>query len=541
MQDGTTSKVSALDLAGHRADVRSMAFSADDSMLLSTSSNSTKIWNPHTGACLRTVESGYGLSSIWAPGDRHAVVGTKEGKLQIVDIGMSAVTETVDDAHTGAVWSLVALPDRSGFVSGSADKSVKFWEWVLSTDDGGAKRLSCENTRTLKLTEDVLCCRVSPDGRLLAVALLDCTMKVFFVDSLKFHLSLYGHKLPVLSMDISSDGTLLASGSADKNIKFWGLDFGDCHRSVFAHNDSVMGLAFVPNTHYLFSAGKDSVIKYWDADKWELLLELRGHHSEVWCLAVAATGEFVLSGGHDKSLRRWERTDEPFFVEEEREKRLESLFEADLETQEQKLAASSGAGGESGVAGERTLESISATDRIVEALEMSENEAKRVAEHEEAQQRSGGSDRMPPNVLMLGLSPSAYVLKSVSSVRAADLEQALMCLPFTSALALLGYLRDWLQNGSKVELAARLAVLLLRLHHAQLVGTPNARPVLAALRKLLRRRVTEVRNLLGVNLAGLQHLQRAYVLEKSAFGEEAVKLPVKRTLEVAAGEKGADE
>lgn len=91
---------------------------------------------------------------------------------------MSAVTETVDDAHTGAVWSLVALPDRSGFVSGSADKSVKFWEWVLSTDDGGAKRLSCENTRTLKLTEDVLCCRVSPDGRLLAVALLDCTMKV---------------------------------------------------------------------------------------------------------------------------------------------------------------------------------------------------------------------------------------------------------------------------------------------------------------------------------------------------------------------------
>ena len=56
-------------------------------------------------------------------------------------------------------------------------------------------------------------------GKLLAVALLDCTMKVFFADSLKFWLSLYGHKLPVLSMDISSDSTLLASGSADKNLK----------------------------------------------------------------------------------------------------------------------------------------------------------------------------------------------------------------------------------------------------------------------------------------------------------------------------------
>lgn len=34
-------------------------------------------------------------------------------------------------------------------------------------------------------------------GKLLAVALLDCTVKVFFLDSLKFFLSLYGHKLPV--------------------------------------------------------------------------------------------------------------------------------------------------------------------------------------------------------------------------------------------------------------------------------------------------------------------------------------------------------
>ena len=42
-------------------------------------------------------------------------------------------------------------------------------------------------------TSKHVCCA----GRLLAVALLDCTVKVFFLDSLKFFLSLYGHKLPV--------------------------------------------------------------------------------------------------------------------------------------------------------------------------------------------------------------------------------------------------------------------------------------------------------------------------------------------------------
>lgn len=93
-------------------------------------------------------------------------------------------------------------------------------------------------------------------GKLLAVALLDSTIKIFFTDTLKFFLSLYGHKLPVLSMDISSDSTLLVSGAADKNIKIWGLDFGDCHRSLFAHDDSVMQVLFVHNTHYVFTAGE---------------------------------------------------------------------------------------------------------------------------------------------------------------------------------------------------------------------------------------------------------------------------------------------
>lgn len=57
------------------------------------------------------------------------------------------------------------------------------------------------------------------------------------MDTLKFFLSLYGHKLPVLCMDISSDGDLIVTGSADKNLKIWGLDFGDCHKSLFAHAD----------------------------------------------------------------------------------------------------------------------------------------------------------------------------------------------------------------------------------------------------------------------------------------------------------------
>lgn len=47
------------------------------------------------------------------------------------------------------------------------------------------------------MTDDVLSVRYSPNGKFLAVALLDSTVKVFYQDSLKFFLSLYGHKVSI--------------------------------------------------------------------------------------------------------------------------------------------------------------------------------------------------------------------------------------------------------------------------------------------------------------------------------------------------------
>ena len=46
-----------------------------------------------------------GLSAMFAPGNRHAIVGTKDGAIQILDIAASAVLETLE-AHEGAVSHL---------------------------------------------------------------------------------------------------------------------------------------------------------------------------------------------------------------------------------------------------------------------------------------------------------------------------------------------------------------------------------------------------------------------------------------------------
>lgn len=71
----------------------------------------------------------------------------------------------------------------------------------------------------------------------------------------------------------------------------------------------------------------------------------------------------------------------------------------------------------------------------------------------------------PSNPLMLGLSAEAYVLRAVGGVRANDLEQALLLLPFADALKLLQWVAGWLAQGNQVRglhgCGNRLLMLLL--------------------------------------------------------------------------------
>jgi U3 small nucleolar RNA-associated protein 12 len=48
--------------------------------------------------------------------------------------------------------------------------------------------------------------KFTPDGLFFVFSLLDSTLKVCYVDSMKLLLNLYGHKLPVVAFDVSSDG-----------------------------------------------------------------------------------------------------------------------------------------------------------------------------------------------------------------------------------------------------------------------------------------------------------------------------------------------
>jgi U3 small nucleolar RNA-associated protein 12 len=507
----------SVELAGHRNDVRALALSSDDRMLASASSGGLKIWNVRTQNCLRTLECGYVLCCAFLPGDKIVVVGTKDGDIELYDIAASSQLDKIS-AHEGAVWTMQVHPDGKSLITGSADKSVKFWNFeIVQEEIPGTKRtmprLKLVQSRILKVNDDVLSVQFSPDSRLLAVATLDNTVKVFFVDSLKLFLNLYGHKLPVLNMSISSDSKLIATCSADKNVRIWGLDFGDCHKALFGHQDSVMQIAFIPHPvdgdekHIFFSASKDRTIKSWDGDKFEQIQRFKGHHGEIWAMTVARTGDFIVTASHDKSIRIWSKSDEPIFLEEERERELEELYENTLATSLEDEENATGERPEAVDASKQTISTLTAGERIQEALDLGIADLDIVRDWEI--QRASNPKIAPPqrNPLFLALgniSAERHVLNTLSKIPAAQLHDALLVLPFSSLPALFTFLAIWVTKQWNVTLTCRVLFFMLKTHQKQIVSSRELKSVLEGVRAELRKSLMGNKDLIGFNVAALR-------------------------------------
>jgi len=130
--------------------------------------------------------------------------------------------------------------------------------------------------------------------------------------------------------------------------------------------------------------------------KFENIQKLEGHHSEVWALCVGKYGNFVVTGSHDRSIRIWSKTEEPLFLEEERDKEYEQMYNENAIDDEDRNNLPIGSGVENengekmeievqevGSAGKKTMETLKAGEMILEAIEVYEDEKGKMEEYEQ--------------------------------------------------------------------------------------------------------------------------------------------------------------
>jgi WD40 repeat protein len=242
-----------LSLQGHTKVIRTVAYSPSGDHLATADDGTVIVWDARTGKALHTF-----------PGE-------------------------------GAVLALLFGLDGQRLFA--ASHWVKAWEVV-----SGKEAFSHPLRGFSRSTSTAFRC----DGRYLAAACADKTVKVWDVESGELAITCRGHRQEVLGVAFSPDGRRLASSGWDDTVKLWDA-LGDAEFRVLSSADwKVLSPAFSPDGKRLVAVGADQCLLLLDPATGEIARRLRPHGSDVTMTAFSRDGQWIASADKDGTVKVWD-------------------------------------------------------------------------------------------------------------------------------------------------------------------------------------------------------------------------------------------
>jgi len=206
----------------------------------------------------------------------------------------------VQTGHSGSVLSLAFTGNGKTLASASADTTVKLWDVA----NGRELRTLTGHSGAVESVA------ISADGKTLASGEFDGTVKLWEVAHGR---ELRTIKVPFRSLllALSANGKALASGAAQNSVRLWNTTNGrELHAlSVhwdWVHSGLINSVTLSPNGKILAAGIDDGTIKVWDAVRGRELRTLKGHSSAVDLLVFSRDGTRLASRDDNHLVKIWE-------------------------------------------------------------------------------------------------------------------------------------------------------------------------------------------------------------------------------------------
>ena len=149
------------------------------------------------------------------------------------------------------------------------------------------------------------------DGKILASASWDGTIKLWDTKAGRELRTLAGHGWGVYKAVFSPDGKQLASASRDGTVKIWDVATGANIRTLMVDSEAVKSVAWSPDGRLLASSGNEGVVKLWDAASGQELRTLKhawrdGRVGLVSCVLFSPDGKTIGARNWDGTLSLWD-------------------------------------------------------------------------------------------------------------------------------------------------------------------------------------------------------------------------------------------
>jgi hypothetical protein len=237
--------------------------------------------------------------------EKYLVNGSDSSYLEIFNVTTQSKPTRVE-GHTSFVNDIKFLPDNSGFISASADRTLRLTNHLT----GQGKKLASLPSELKAIdinpagTELI---GVSTSGKLLIMNLKDNTFKELISESpnrvlsVAFHPNrnmiaygvevldeqnrvvrgvvklfdletkkvkeLSGHKSGITDLEFSPDGLLLASAGLDRKLQMWVVDHeNDLPILMDNNNGYVWDISFTKGSEYLIASSNNGEIRIWPTD-----------------------------------------------------------------------------------------------------------------------------------------------------------------------------------------------------------------------------------------------------------------------------------